>query len=224
MAEREQTPAGPAAEEPSSCDVSDACDELGIAACRSGALRPLWPGCAPVSGRLLTARLEPAAGAPGPLAELLELLARAGDRLVLIDLAGRVDHQCWGALLGQAALHHGVRGVLVNGAVRDVGELEVLGLPTYARGVHPAAAGGRVRVTALDQPVELEGGRVEPGSFAAVDRSGAVFFDARRAHEVRALAARRREQELEQRRAVAAGADPRAVFLAAENRTTRAAG
>src|SRR4051794_31955315 len=80
-----------------SCDVSDSCDRLGIAAARTGVLRPLWPECPAVSGPLTTVRLEPGAGMPLP--ELLEVLAGAREQVVLFDLRGRVDVQCWGTVL-----------------------------------------------------------------------------------------------------------------------------
>src|SRR5437764_10877136 len=93
-----------------SCDMSDACDRLSIAAGRTGVLRPLWPECPALSGRLATVRLEPGAGTP--LLALLEVLAAARGRVVLVDLQGRVDVQCWGTVLATAARQYGVRGAL----------------------------------------------------------------------------------------------------------------
>lgn len=199
--------------QPPSCDVSDACDQLGVAAVRTGSLRPLWPACPGVAGRLTTVRLEPSEGAPSPLAELLEWLSHAGDRVVLVDLGGRTDRQCWGSVLATAALAYGIRGALVNGAARDIDGLRDLGFPTYARGVYPGAIRGRLRFSAADDRVGLDGGVVEPGDLAVVDSSGAVFVPAARVDEVVALACRREAREREQRRAVEKGADPLAVFL-----------
>jgi 4-hydroxy-4-methyl-2-oxoglutarate aldolase len=180
---------------PESCDVSDACDRLGIEAVRTGALRPLWPACPPIAGRLTTVRLEPAPGTPLP--RLLDVLGGAADRIVLVDLGARVDVQCWGTVLASAARRFGVRGALVNGAARDVAGLQELGFPTYARGVYPAQMSGRLELVAVDAPVEIDGSVVEPGSFAVADASGAVFVAGEREAEVVALAdeLRRREEE-----------------------------
>jgi 4-hydroxy-4-methyl-2-oxoglutarate aldolase len=198
---------------PGACAVSDACDELGIDAARTGSLRPLWPECPAVAGLLTTVRLEPAPPAAEPLPELLEVLAAARSRLVLIDLGGSTDRQCWGSVLATAALYFGVAGALVNGAVRDVDDVRRLGFPTYAQGVYPVTIRGRLRVAAVDEPVDLAGAVVEPGCFAVVDSSGAVFLPADRRDDVLELARRRGAEELEQLRAVQAGADPRTVFL-----------
>jgi regulator of RNase E activity RraA len=195
-----------------SSDVSDACDRLGVAAARTGALRPLWPDCPPVAGRLVTVRLEPAATTGSPLAELLDVLAGASEAVVFVDLGGRVDTQAWGAVLATAASRFGARGALVNGAARDVAGLRELGFPTYARGVHPGQMRGRLRVTGVDVPVELDGAVVEPGSMGVADAGGAVFLPAAAAGDVLALAAELRRQEDEQLRAAGEGADPRTVL------------
>jgi regulator of RNase E activity RraA len=146
-------------------DVSDACDELGLAAARSGGLRPVWDGAPAISGVLRTVRLEPADSSP--VDELLALLAEKASVLWLVDLEGRLDHQCWGSRLATAAQRYGVPGVLVNGAVRDV-----------------------------DEPVGLDGVTVAAGSYVVADSSGLVAFEAARAGEVLdlALEIRRRER------------------------------
>src|SRR5262245_55762716 len=119
-----------------SSDVSDACDLRGIEAFRTGSMRPLWAECPPLAGRVRTIRLE--RGDDTPLPDLLEVLAGASGHLVLVDLRGRIDVQCWGTVLATAARYFGVPGALVNGAVRDVEGLRELGFATYARGVYPA--------------------------------------------------------------------------------------
>jgi regulator of RNase E activity RraA len=197
-----------------SCDVSDACDRLGIEAVRTGALRPLWPECPALSGRLTTVRLEPGAGTPLP--ELLDVLANTRDLLVLVDLEGRVDVQCWGTVLATAARRFDVRGALVNGAARDVEGLRELGFATYARGVYPGAMRGRLELAAVDEPVEIDGHLVGPGSFGVADASGVVVLPSDRADGVLALATELRSREEEQLRAIAGGADPRAILGAGE--------
>jgi 4-hydroxy-4-methyl-2-oxoglutarate aldolase len=193
-----------------SCDLSDACDQLGVEAVRTGLLRPSWSECAPLAGRVRTVRLE--AGTGTPLPELLEVLAGTNDRIVLVDLGGRLDVQCWGTVLATAASRFGVRGAIVNGAVRDLEGLRELGFPTFARGVYPARIRGRLRLAAVDEPVVLDGGIVESDSFVIADANGAAFLPDARAGEAIALASNRRAHEEEQLQAVRDGADPRDVF------------
>jgi regulator of RNase E activity RraA len=169
---------------PTACDVSDACDRLEIDATRTGALRPVWPEAPAISGIVRTVRLEPAVGASSPIPGLLALLAEGGADLWLVDLGGRTDVQCWGGVLAAEARRHGVAGALVNGAARDVEELQALRFPTYARGVHPAGAAGRLRLAAVDEPVGIDGVTIDPGSYVVADASGLVAFAAALVPEV----------------------------------------
>jgi len=63
--------------------------------------------------------------------------ARPGDVLV-INGNGEVNRAVFGDLLGEVCLARNVAAVVIDGAVRDVEELDVMGLPTYARAVNPA--------------------------------------------------------------------------------------
>lgn len=192
------------------CDISDACDDLGIDAVRTGVLRPLWPGCPPVSGPVVTVQVRPGRGTPLP--DLVDALAAAADSIVLVDLGGRADVQCWGTFLATIGRRFGVRAALVNGAARDVAGLQELGFPTYARGVHPARMRGRLELVAAGAPVDIDGSVVEPGALAVVDESGAVFFPPEHEAAVVALAADLRLREHEQLRAIEAGADLRSTL------------
>ncbi len=197
---------------PGSCDVSDACDELGVRAVRTGALTPVWHGCPPLRAPVATVTLEPAPGSPTPLTDLLDVLADARGCVVLVGLGGRVDVQCWGSLLATAARRFGVQGVLVDGAVRDVDGLQELRFPCFARGVHPAGMRGRLRLVSAGEPVDVDGAAVAPGSLAVADASGVVFVPHERRVEALALASERRSREHRLLQAIVGGADPRAVL------------
>jgi regulator of RNase E activity RraA len=147
-----------------------------------------------VAGRVTTVRLEPDMSSPDLLPDLLDMLTRV-DEIVLVDIGGRLDHQCWGTVLATAARSRGVIAALVNGAARDVAGLRELGFPTYARGVHPASARGRLRLAGVGEPVDLDGFLVQNGSFAVADSSGAVFLAAEQAAVAVELAGRRRQEE-----------------------------
>lgn len=62
---------------------------------------------------------------------------RPGDVLV-INGFGELNRSVFGGILGEACIALGVRGVVIDGSVRDVEDLDRMGLPVYARGVTPA--------------------------------------------------------------------------------------
>lgn len=200
---------------PTSCDISDACDRLGIPAVRTGSMRPMWPGCPPAIGRVATWRMAHA-HAPAdaaPLAAQLAALATVSADVLLVDLAGLPDVQCWGAVLATAARHWGVGAVLVNGSVRDIPELAAMKYPTYARGAYPARTQGRLRLAATGADVPVDGSVVRAGDMVAVDASGAVFFPVDQARRVLADAGNHAERERKLLDRVLAGEDPRAVLV-----------
>lgn len=62
---------------------------------------------------------------------------QAGDVLV-INGFGELNRALFGGILGEACLALGIAGVVIDGSVRDVEDLDRMGLPVYARGVTPA--------------------------------------------------------------------------------------
>jgi regulator of RNase E activity RraA len=163
---------------PGSCDISDACDDLGVPAVRVGGLRPTWPGCPALLGRVRTLTLTPTSDAAAdPLPEVLAALTAipTGD-VALIDLDGRSDVQCWGGRTATAARRAGVAGAVVNGAVRDVDALRSLDFPTFALGTYPARAKGRLTYRGAGRDVVLGTEIVRSGSVVVADDNGLVFF------------------------------------------------
>jgi 4-hydroxy-4-methyl-2-oxoglutarate aldolase len=179
------------------CDISDACDALRIPAARSGGIRPVHGNCPAVAGTVSTVSLVPGATPSGasPLPALLDALERATGDIVLIDLAGRTDAQCWGTVLATAAVACGIGAAVVNGAARDTAGLAQMGFPTFARGVYPAAMRGRLEFAGADLPVIIDGATVLPGHSMAADEDGVVFFPGEHAEEVYARARELAETE-----------------------------
>lgn len=64
-------------------------------------------------------------------------LAQPGDILV-INAMGELSRAVFGSIMGEACIALGVGGVVVDGSIRDVEELDAMGLPVFARGISPA--------------------------------------------------------------------------------------
>ena len=97
--------------------------------------------------------------------------ARAGDVLVVDAGGGR--RAVAGELFATEAARKGMAGIVVDGAVRDSRSLHRIGLPVYARHVHPRA-GGSAAVSAHQLPVRCGGVLVHPGDVVVGDRDGVV--------------------------------------------------
>lgn len=179
-----------------SCAVSDALDALGLPPAVSG-ITPVW-GCGRVAGRVVTVSLEPVRpGAPPPARHLgTEAISAAtpGDVIVVAN-SGRTEAGAWGGLLALAASLAGVGAVVVDGACRDVDEMEPLGLPVFARAAVARTARRRFAEAATNVTVSVGGATVKPGDLVLADGSGVAMVPADRAGEVIAQAERMAEEE-----------------------------
>ncbi|HTO26582.1 MAG TPA: 4-carboxy-4-hydroxy-2-oxoadipate aldolase/oxaloacetate decarboxylase [Gaiellaceae bacterium] len=127
-----------------------------------------------------------------------------GDVLVL-TLPEPEPYALVGELLATQAKVRGAAAVLVDAAVRDVEELEELGLPIWARWISIRGA-TKDAVGTLDEPVQVGSATIAPGDAVVLDADGAAVVPAARVDEVLAASRERAERELVKRAKLAAGA------------------
>lgn len=186
------------------CAVSDALDHLKLKGAVIG-IRPMW-ACPRIAGRVMTVKIAPA-GQTRPeyhLATPAVEAAEPGD-IIVIDNAGRTDVSCWGDILANAAQTRGIRGVIIDGASRDIDGSREIGFPVFARGAVPVTARGRIMQEAFNTMIQCGGVQVRPGDLVIADQSGVVFVPQERAEEVIATAERIAEREAKMVEAVRAG-------------------
>jgi 4-hydroxy-4-methyl-2-oxoglutarate aldolase len=130
--------------------------------------------------------------------------AQPGDVLVLTMPIPR-PVALVGELLATQALAHGVAGLLVDGAVRDVEPLAELGLPIWARWVRITGADKRIP-GALDHPVTIGGQAIAAGDIVVLDADGAAVIERARVQAVLVAARERDDRERVKREKLRAGA------------------
>ena len=142
---------------------------------------------------------------PGDILFVLKVpdLAQPGD-VVAVDGGGRADAAILGDIVSGALARRGVVGVVVDGAVRDVEGIDEVGLPTFARGTHPAT-GSNEGPGAINVPVQLGGVAVRPGDVVRGDASGVVVVPREHLDTVVALTRAVEQREAAWRQAVADG-------------------
>jgi regulator of RNase E activity RraA len=163
------------------CAISDALDALELPGAVAGIL-PIWEG-ARVAGRVITMTV---ASAPGQRAErhlgaAAIDRARPGEVIVVHQQRaadGALASAAWGGLLARAAQLHGIGGVVIDGACRDVDEIRELGLPVSARAVLPFTARRRCIESTVGADVVVDGVRVATGDVVVADATGTVFVRA----------------------------------------------
>jgi 4-hydroxy-4-methyl-2-oxoglutarate aldolase len=186
------------------CAVSDALDHLGLRGATTG-IRPLWM-CPKIVGRAVTVKIVPAGLSRSGvhLATPAIEAAESGD-VIVIDNAGRTDVSSWGDILSNAAQYRGVRGVVIDGACRDIDASREVGFPVYGKAVVPVTARNRIQQEAFNVLVQVGGVQVRPRDLVIADGSGVVFIPQERAEEVIAAAERLAARQAAMVQAVRAG-------------------
>lgn len=177
--------------------LSDAMDELGLASNAGGAYRHLGAEEL-VIGRALTIQ-QVLATEDGQIArqgEVASEIASPGD-VIVIDAAEVGDIVTWGEAHSLRALANGVRGVIIDGLVRDIEGLARRGLPIFYRDTSPVRSKGRLHTAAINSPVELRAVEVKAGDWVAADSDGIVVIKPKDFDSVCAKALEIRERESE---------------------------
>jgi 4-hydroxy-4-methyl-2-oxoglutarate aldolase len=110
-----------------------------------------------------------------------------------------------GELLLTQAIGRGAAAILVDASVRDVEELQEMGLPIWARWVRIRGATKTAPGT-LGEPVEVGGCRIAQGDAVVLDADGIAVVPQARIDEVLAASRGRAEKERDKRARLEAGA------------------
>ncbi|MCP5119483.1 MAG: RraA family protein [bacterium] len=168
--------------------ISDAIDKVtGKAGYMKHDMRPLV-GKAFV-GRAVTALVKaakpedstPATAVKHPVEMIDE--AKPGEVGVIVFEDG-LEIAALGGLMATAAKSRGMAGMVLDGALRDVEEVERLGLPVFARAISPANAVTRFASVAKNTPVDCAGVTVSPGDIIVAGVDGVVVVPQDKAEEI----------------------------------------
>lgn len=99
--------------------------------------------------------------------------AEPGDVIVIVRTGGD-QHACWGEMTSLNAKVKGVAGVIIDGCITDVVEIEDMGFAAFAKGTS-AVLGRRVgKDGEINAPISCGGVVVHPGDLIVADDNGIV--------------------------------------------------
>ena len=102
------------------------------------------------------------------------VLARPGEGGVLVvDGGGSLRTALLGDIVARSAVDNGWAGIIINGAVRDVGILRTLDIGILALGSNPRRS-GKGGAGAVDETVTLGSATFKPGAEVFSDEDGVV--------------------------------------------------
>ena len=120
----------------------------------------------------------------------------------------------WGELMTNAAIARGARGVIVDGAVRDITQMKALSdrFKVFTAGRNPLDSKGRCLVAGYDCPIVCDGVQVNAGDLIFADIDGIVVVPERVAQEAMSRALEKVKGENLVREELRRGAFLRDVF------------
>ena len=162
-------------------------------------MRPVYKG-ARICGTAVTVLLQPG---DNWMMHVVAEQIREGDVVVAACTTDNFDG-FFGDLLATSFQARGAMGLIIDGGVRDVDELEKMGFPVFSRAIN---AKGTIKATlgSVNIDVICAGAQVKPGDVVIADVDGIVVVPAARAQEVADAAEKRESFEGEKREKFAAG-------------------
>jgi regulator of RNase E activity RraA len=132
------------------------------------AIRPLWSPVPRIAGPAFTVRCP-----PGDNLMLHAAIYRAEPGSVIVVESGDLDYALAGGNVCAVAQRNGVAGFVLDGLIRDIGEIREMGFPVWGRGVIPIP-GGKAAALPLNVPIRCGGVPVQAGDFVVADDDGVV--------------------------------------------------
>jgi len=152
----------------SACQVSDAYNGISR---RSGVIQSIKPiNNQKVFGRIFTA--ETSSDDWGTSALAIDA-ASPGD--ILFFKVDSDDKAIWGELASTCARDNGIKACVIYGSARDLDALLYMDFPIFASNFCPNA-GSALGLGTLNEEIEVEGAKINPGDFFIGDESGIVVI------------------------------------------------
>lgn len=142
-------------------------------------VRPLWSPVPRLAGPAYPVRCP-----PGDNLMLHAAIYRAEPGSVIVVESGDLDYALAGGNVCAITQRRGVAGFVLDGLIRDLGEVREARFPVFGRGVIPKP-GTKKALGTLNEPARCGGVLVHPGDVVVADEDGVVVVPAAQREQIR---------------------------------------
>lgn len=154
-------------------------------------IKALWSGIGRICGPAFTVQL-----APGDNLMLHAAIYQATPGSVIVIDACDNDYAVAGGNVCAVARERGIKGFIIDGVIRDLGDIRAMKFPVFARGVCPVP-GGKAVFSPLNATINCGGVRVSADDIIVADEEGIAVIPADNAAEIFDKAKSKANQESE---------------------------
>jgi len=168
-----------------------------------------------LAGPVFTITGQPSPGADGhqTLLEWTGLLSKSKPGYIWVSQPNDTKVAHMGELSAETLHYKGVKGVVTDGFIRDVGFIKNLGFQAWSRGFTPADIVGYWLPTGFDVPIMIGATAIFPGDYLLADQDGVVIIPSKQIETVLTLSEEAIQQENKVRTAILEGTDPQEAYL-----------
>ncbi|MGM0518136.1 MAG: RraA family protein [Campylobacterota bacterium] len=141
-------------------------------------IKQLWSNIPRVSGPAFTVEMV-----AGENLSLHRAIYEAPVGSIIVAQSNTVDYSVIGGNVTAIAQKRGIAGFVIDGTVRDIGEIRELKMPMFGRGVLPMP-GGKKNAVPVNVPITAGGIAVNPGDIIVADEEGVAVIPQDKALEV----------------------------------------
>ena len=152
-------------------------------------IKEMWQGIPRIAGLAYTVSCP-----PGDNLMLHAAIYRAEPGSVIVVQAGDLRYAMSGGNVCATAQQRGIAGFVIDGVIRDIGEVRESGFAVFARGVSPVP-GKKKTLGTINQPITCGGVAITSGDVIVADEEGIAVIPGSQSEDIWLLAKQRADDE-----------------------------
>jgi len=96
---------------------------------------------------------------------------------LIIDIDGDYKKACWGYIMHSIATFKKISGIIINGPITDISQLNGFGVPIWFKNVTPIVSSVQGKYGYINEEIFIDTKKITPGQIVLADDNGACILD-----------------------------------------------